>query len=303
MKRNLFLALNFAIAIVFLWLIFYSIDFASLQKTLATSNVFLLLLAGALYLLAHVLSALRYSVLLPEYSISTLFSSHIKSMLASDATPGRVGYSLFIFDMRKKGLRGGKGAKVMGISLASDFLVRGLLAFLAVLLFSKDFGPVGLIVILVSLVLFALLFYKISLFARILSKLPFYGKRLKNAYDTVFKQKTSANQLAFSIAFSLLGAMTRGLEWLLVFQALGLNFGIVNAIILSALVTALSFIPLSLSGFGLQEGGGIILLTSLFGFTVVNAASAMLFIRFIDVFVDLIAGGWFFARESNKFKR
>jgi len=299
LKKNLFLAFNVIIALVFLALIANSMDFGALEKALAQANLFWVFLAALFYLATHFVSALRYKLLIPSQPLASLFASHMRAMLASDATPGRVGYSLFIFDLRKKSLRGGKAAKLVGVSFASDFLSRGLLALAAVWLFSRDFGQVGLIVVLASLAALALMFYRIKFVARALSKLPYYGKRLENAYRMVFEQKTSANQLLLAIGFSFVGAIARGIEWVFILQALGLSAGLVEATVLSALLTALSFVPLSLSGFGLQEGGGILLLTGVFGFTAIQAASAMLLVRFVDVAADLLVGGWFFLNKPK----
>lgn len=301
--KSAFVIANFVLAAVLLVVILYSFDFGALLSHLSRSNAYYLFLALVFYVIAHLLQGVRYKLLLPSFSFKDVFSSHMKAMLASDATPGRVGYSLFIFDMRRKGLKGGKAAKVLGVSLASDFIVRGVLALAAVFLFSQDFGQVGLAVLGVSLAALALLFYRVSFFASVLSKLPFYGKRLKNAYDTVFKQKTSPEQLGSSIGVSVLGAVVRGFEWLFVLNAIGLNAGIVELTVFSALLTALSFVPLSISGFGLQEGGGILLFTVFLGLNVTQAAGAMLLVRFIDVLGDLLVGGWFFATASKNKKK
>ena len=300
LKKNLFLFANAVLALLLFGFLLYSFDFTSLYSELIRSNTVLLLLAALCYLLTHFISALRYKLLLPSHSVFSFFSSHMKAMLASDATPGRVGYSLFILDLRKKGVRGGKGAKVMGVSFASDFLVRGIIALAAIWFFSKGFWEIGLLVVMASLLLLALLFFKIRVLAKLFSKIPFYGKRLENAYHFVFQQKTSFNQLLVSIGFSIAGAIARGLEWVLVLNAMGLNAGIGEMTVLSALLTALSFVPLSISGFGLQEGGGIVLLSSLLGFGAIQAAGAMILIRFVDVLSDLIVGGWFFLRKTKR---
>jgi len=290
---------NFAFAALLLAVILYSFDFTALLQNVSNANALFLAFAFCAYLLAHVLQGVRYKLLLPSFPFVSVFSSHMKAMLASDATPGRIGYSFFIFDMRGKGLKGGKAAKVLGVSLASDFIVRGLLAFLAVFLFSQDFGQVGIAVLALSLVALALLFYRISFFAKAISKLPLYGKKLENAYDAVFKQKTSLPQLGSSMGLSVVGAAVRGFEWLFVLNAIGLNAGLLELTIISALLTALSFVPLSISGFGLQEGGGILLFTLFLGFTTPQAAGAVLLVRFIDVLADLLVGGWFFVREKG----
>ncbi|MEM4255214.1 MAG: lysylphosphatidylglycerol synthase transmembrane domain-containing protein [Candidatus Norongarragalinales archaeon] len=296
--KNVFVIANFVIAAVFLALLLYSFDFNSLLSQLSSSNPYYLLAAIVSYLAAHVLQGMRYKMLLPSFAFLSVFSSHMKAMLASDATPGRIGYSFFIFDMRKKGLKGGRAAKVLGVSLASDFVVRGLLALAAVFLFSQDFGQVGLLVLGASAIAMALLFYRIDFFAEAISKLPFYGKKLEGAYDAVFKQKTSLAQLLSSIGLSAIGAVLRGLEWLFVLNAVGLNAGIAELVVTSALLTALSFVPLSISGFGLQEGGGILLFTAFLAFTVPQAAGAMLLIRFVDLLADSAVGGWFFVRKN-----
>jgi len=304
LKKNLFLAFNVVLAMVLLLVISSSIDFGALEKVLANANLLFVAFAAFFYLLTHFISALRYKMLhSPKFTVLDYFRLHMRAMLASDATPGRVGYSLFIFDLRKRGMPGGKAAKLMGVSFASDFLVRGLLALAAIWLFSSDFGQAGVFVVAASIIAFALLFFKSKSFASIISKFPYYGKRLEGAYQSVFKQKTSTNQLLLSIGFSFAGAVARGAEWVFVFQALGLNLFAVQATVLSALLTALSFIPLSVAGFGVQEGGGIVLLSSLLGFNAFQAAGAMLLVRAVDVAADVLVGGLFFLTSPNSPKK
>jgi len=105
LKKNLFLFANAVLALLLFGFLLYSFDFTSLYSELIRSNTVLLLLAALCYLLTHFISALRYKLLLPSHSVFSFFSSHMKAMLASDATPGRVGYSLFILELRKKGAR------------------------------------------------------------------------------------------------------------------------------------------------------------------------------------------------------
>ena len=299
LKKKLFLFFNAVIAVVFLAVIALSLDFNALAGALAKANLFFLLAAAFFYFLTHLASAVRYKALLGKFKIASYFESHMKAMLASDATPGRVGYSLFVFDMRKKGLRGGRGAKLLGVSLASDFLVRGLLALLAVWLFSREFGQIGAAVVIASLAVFALLFFKLEAISKMLSKIPFYGKRLEGAYHSAVSHSTSKKQLAFSIFASFVGAMARGAEWVFVFYALGAPVSLVDATVFSALLTALSFVPLSLSGLGLQEGGGVLLFTVFLGLGASQAAAAMILVRFVDVACDLLVGGWFFVSSGK----
>ena len=299
MEKKLFVISNIFLAVVFLAAIFYSTDFSALALALKKANLVFVIAAVFFYLLTHFASAIRYKALLPSFSIYSYFSSHLKGMLASDATPGRIGYSYFVFDMRKKGLKGGEGARMLGLSMASDFLVRGLLALAGVWLFSSAFGQIGVIVILASLAAFGLVLYELPFISKAISKIPFYGERLENAYNTAFSQKTSRRQLAFSIFASFVGAVARGMEWVLIFYALGQPVMLAQMIVASALVTALSFVPLSVSGIGLQEGGGVFLLSSLLGFPASQALAGMLLIRFVDVFTDLVAGGAFFLSEKR----
>ena len=297
MKRSLFLVANALLAIVLLAVIAVSFDFNSLSAILARSNLLLLLAAAVFYAIAHVLAGVRYKLLLPKLTLFSLFASHMKAMLASDATPGRIGYSYFILDVRKKKVNGGLAAKALGISLASDFILRGFLALLAVFLFSQSFAQLGAIVLIASLVVMALLLHRSNLLSKILLKIPVYGKRLSEAYDFAFKSKTSLYQLGGALAVSAVGAVARGVQWLLVFNAIGLNAGLLELTVFSALLTALSFVPLSLSGFGFQEGGGILLFTLFLGIPVGQAAAAMLLVRFVDVATDAALGGWFFASK------
>ncbi len=300
MKKNLFLLLNFVIAALFLGLIIHSVDFNLLQSTLLRANIPLVLLAILFYFIAHLLAGLRFKLLLPEFKFMQLFSSHMKAMLASYATPARIGYSLFVFEMRKKGLKSGSAAKALGISLASDFIARGLLSLVAVFILSQAFAGLGIGFLAFSFIFLGLFFYKLDFFSSLLQKIPYYGLRLKEAYESVFKQNISVRQLLLALVISLVGSVARGLQWFFVLNSLGLHAGLAELTVFSALLTALSFIPLSLAGFGLQEGGGILLFTMFLGFTVPQATGAVILIRFTDLITDLAVGGWFFAADRKR---
>lgn len=303
MKRNLFVFANAAVALVFIALILGSLDLSLLVSSLSRANFLYVALAVVFYFTAHFLAGLRFKLLLPEFSLKSVFSSHMKAMLASDVTPARIGYTFFVFDMREKGLRGGAAAKAMGISLASDFIGRGILALIAVFIFSESFANLGVAVLAVSLLFLALLFYRLSFFASFLSSIPFYGSRLREAYEIVFLRETSVSQLVQSLAISLVGAIARGLQWFFVCTALGLQVGLLEMTVFSALLTALSFIPLSIAGIGLQEGGGILLFNLFLGIPAAAAAGALILVRFVDLFMDSLVGGWFFLFSSQRARK
>jgi len=57
-------------------------------------------------------------------------------------------------------------------------------------------------------------------------------------------------------------------------------------------VTGVSFIPVSLSGFGVVEGVGALFLNLLFGLSLTQAAAVMFLIRAEEFATDLLVGGW-----------
>ena len=296
---RLLVALNIVVAVALAVFFVNSFDFSSAFKGVEWLWV---LPAIAFYLLLNIISAWRLRWLAGNFSgkcvsFSRAFWLHMGGMTLSDYTPGRAGYVLVALKAQDLGLQQKRvGGRVLGISLASDFLVRGFFAVAAALLLvsalhSQAVLYAGAFLLLLSMAVLWACWRRNQFAVKILRLLP-SGERLASAYETVFEKGVAKRVLAKSVLLSVAGAFVRGAEWMLLAKALGVSeigFGALGVFTaFNAVLTALSFVPLSIAGIGLQEGAGALLFAAALGVALPSAAALMILVRVVESGTDLI---------------
>lgn len=297
MDKKILVAANVVVALGLAYWFLQGIGFAEVGTVLSKARLEFLLVGAVCYASMNVLNSFRIAWALRTRWKPDLFFKHMTAMLISDFTPGRAGYSSLVLKLRAAGFESGKAIKALGVVFASDFLGRAILAAVAVAYFAgKITAGLFIVVAAVMLALGAGLFYLVAFrsdhVGRWLPKVPVLGPRLSVAYQTALEEKASVGFLLGNVALSLGGAALRGAGWMMVFMALGLGGLDVlwTTTLVSALVTALSFVPLSLAGLGLQEGAGAYLFSVAAGISLSQAAAVMLLARVMEFGVDALAG-------------
>ncbi|MFH0836257.1 MAG: lysylphosphatidylglycerol synthase transmembrane domain-containing protein [Candidatus Micrarchaeota archaeon] len=284
---------NVLVALAFLWLFFSLVNLGDLAKALESVNWLWLVAAALLYFAMNLTSVWRIRWLLQnKVSFAEAFQSHFAALLLSDVTPGRAGYAYLLVKLKKARVNSSFAAKVLGVGLISDFVVRALLILAAVYLFSNEFLFSGVLIAVGCIAAFGLLEKRVVLFSKLLARVPFYGARLKRVYDGLFDYELSKRALAGSFAVSVAGVIIRGAAWLAVFYALGItaNANLFDFVVLNGLLTAISFAPVSIAGIGLQEGAGAVLFSIVLGVSLPTAAALMILIRVVEAGTDFVFG-------------
>lgn len=296
--KSLFIVANAVVLIVLAWVLFSQVDFSAVVVALAGANCWFIAFGIACYVCVIAVTAARYKALSDKLgfriSLWQFTKAHLSSLILSDVTPGRVGYAYFAVMLGKSGVRASQSARILGVGLAFDFLFRALsLAFLALVAAPLVFGQnVAAAFIISALTLFAVLVLSIrNAFAyKALKAIPVFGKKLSQAYDAVHSKGLGAGTLLVSLAFSGIGTLLRGLGWLFVFNALiPVGFSTETLFLFSAVmavVTGLTFIPLSIAGLGVQEGVGTAVFSALLVTAAPACAAAMLLCRAMELLVD-----------------
>jgi len=296
--KSLFVIANAVVLIALAWLLFSQVDLSAIMAALAGANYWFIVFGMACYVCVIAVTAARYAVLSDKLgfriSLWQFTKAHLSSLILSDVTPGRVGYAYFAVILGKAGVRPSQSGRILGVGLAFDFLFRALsLAFLALVAAPLVFGQnVAVAFAISAATLFAVLALSIrnSFAFRLLKMLPVFGDKLSQAYDAVHSKGLGAGTLFLSLALSGFGTLLRGLGWLFVFNALlPIGFGLDTIILFSAVmavVTGLTFIPLSIAGLGVQEGVGTAVFSGLLFTATPACAAAMLLCRAMEIFVD-----------------
>ncbi|MBI4361402.1 flippase-like domain-containing protein [Candidatus Micrarchaeota archaeon] len=289
MKKQLLLLANVLVALALAYFFLQSAGLERVGDFLSRARLEFVVLGALFYSGMNLVNSFRIAWGAKRPWQPALFFKHMTSMLVSDFTPGRAGYSTIILKLRAVGVESGLAIKALGMVFASDFFSRAVLAAAAVLYFAgRVDGAVLWVTVGVMLGLgvavLGVLVFRVKLVEKLLAWLPGIGVRLQGAYRHVISARSSPRFLAGNVALSLFGALLRGTAWMLVFWAIG-GFGLevwVPAILVSALVTALSFVPVSLAGLGLQEGAGAYLFSVALGASLELCAAAMVLIRVME---------------------
>lgn len=289
MNKKIVIALNALVAIALLYWFFSSLDLRSLETQLKQTNALWLIPAIACYLAMNVTSALRLKHLLRlPLSISKTFFIHMQSLLLSDYTPGRTGYAYIVYSLGKKGGKMSVNARVFGIALASDFLVRALLIMASIALFAHGFLAAGVFLAIASAIALVMFWKRVALVEKLLTVIPIISDRLAEVYNEVFVHHVRAQEMLYSIYVSAVGAVLRAAAWWFVLYAIGFTAPFSEFVVLCALLTSLSFIPLSIAGLGVQEATGAFLFSTLLAIPASAAALLVVLIRLVEAGSDLL---------------
>jgi len=294
-KKNIFLFANVVLAVALFYLFFKGLDYAALGAILGRARFEWILAAAVLYYTLQFSTALRLKWLSDELvrpvGVLGVFKAHLAGLLFSDYTPGRAGYAYFVVRAREWGLKARQGVRVFGVSLASDFFTRGVFAALSIYyLFDSREALLACAALLVvgSLGFLWALTAPRKPIARLLALLPSTGAG--EFYASVFKKRISSLLVYLNVGVSFTGAFVRGLEWMCLAAALGHPFAWSELFVFAAfnsVLTALSFVPLSVAGLGLQEGAGALFFSAALGVDLAFAGALMLLVRFTEAGCNL----------------
>jgi len=296
--KSLFVIANAIVLIGLAWLLFSQVDANAISAALSGAKFELIFIGLLCYAGVIAVTAARYKALSDKLgfriSLWQFTKAHLSSLILSDVTPGRVGYAYFAVILGKAGVRSSQSARILGVGLAFDFLFRALsLAFLALVAAPLVFGQNVAIAFAISaatMLAVVALSIRNSLASKLLKLVPVFGEKLSQAYDAVHSKGLGAGTLLLSLLLSGVGTLLRGLGWLFVFNALlPIGFGLDTVILFSAVmavVTGLTFIPLSIAGLGVQESVGTAVFSGLLASSAPACAAAMLLCRAMELIVD-----------------
>jgi len=268
-KPKLGTLLRFLIGIALLAMVIWYSQPATLWSILSGASLPLLLLAAIVHIIATTANAAKIAYLCDATDkFSSIFKANLGGMLLADITPGRSGYFVTpaIVNEMVPELEKGKVLNSIFFSQIFEFLLRGILLVAAMLTIFYSLGVsqnlyiYGILslalVALLSIGFFVLAFNKVPAFAiPIINRIPFisslYNRYIKYVGSIDYTPKKSGVVFILTI----LGWLLTALRWIIVGYALGLVIPFVWYLFLFPALTAASFIPISLSGLGIVEGG------------------------------------------------
>lgn len=273
-----------------------------LISVLKETNYQFFILACISYLLLNLVLASRLQYLLTSigYRIRfpAVFLSHMGGMIVGDITPGRSGYFLTPPILRKKaGTRLTDGMACIFAPQGLEFILKVGGAIAAIFYISMrspvssdlliSVGVGAALLLAAGVLMLMISWHDESVTSKFLYKLPFLNRFTEKV--SFFKERSiqiKSNINAILILY-LIGWVFAGLQWFYLGKALGIQLSFFAFFLLHPLITILMFVPISPAGFGLMEGG-VILIFSLFGIMPAMALAFSVLVRVSILLVDLI---------------
>ena len=290
------------IGIAIISFILNKLDLADVVSTLKRTKPQFFILACISYVFLNIVLASRLRYLLSRigyrFKFIDVFFSHMGGMMIGDITPGRSGYFLTPSLLKKKlGSRVTDGMACIFAPQGIEFILKVGGAVAAIIyistfpgisndiLISASIGAAFLLVMGILMLIIA--FRDEKLTSSFLGRLPFFKNYTTNLSS--FKERNIGIKENFNaiLLFTIIGWVFAALHWYFLAKALGLELSYFDLFLLHPLLTILMFVPISPAGFGLLEGGAIIVF-SLFTISAEPAMAFILLMRASILLVDLL---------------
>lgn len=306
--------LNAGVAAVAVYLVFNLFYSPRLWGILLTARPLPLALAASTYSLAILCSSLRLRRLVSRGFSTPLLNVHwanLYGMFMGEFTPGRSGYLFSILPLKRAGIREGTALSAILLVQVLDFLVRAAVAMAALVYFSYSAQMLtgsqaatmaAMAVLVIALVLGS--FFTVArttLAARLLRRIRAPVARRIEGGLTELRALTSSSREAWRplLLLTLLSWLLTSLRWYWIGAAIGVALDPLLFLLLQPLLGTLAFVPLSVGGLGIIEGG-IVAFLLLLGITPPVALAFALLDRTIAVAVEAPGLGVQFKRWASK---
>ena len=300
-KKVVFEIGKIALTIILLYLLLRKLNFAELKHTFLHVRIPFFIIGALMYLFGIFISSFRWNLFLKhlgfKYKTSTLFSFYLKSLFLANFLPsGGLDVARVVFlgkDKIKEKISSTFMDRVFG------FLAINIYVFLGLLYSLKDTGRyASLIVILLFLQIafFFVLFCKKTAFLfKFLTHLPM-GDKLYNIYEILhsFRKKTI---IIKAILYSFLIQLSYSMDVYFIVLSVRKNIGLIRSALFVPFINFIIMIPVTISGFGIREGGFVFLFKNYIG---KEAAIASSLLYYFSVFIVSIIGGLLLLRFKTK---
>ena len=244
----------------------YRFDPAAVFSTVRSANPVLLVLVPAVYSITFLILSMRWRRILhalgEDLPISDAYQAFAGGMMLSDLTPGRIGDLSRPLLVRNR-LTLNKGLASVVIDRYADLLTTFALG-LCGMLFLAQRGPYLLLAssaILMIVASTSIIWLSRSSVLGVLRSRSSRFIGIANALDDVIGDVRGIKRLmAGSVLMTILAWITHALRIAIIAKSVGYDVPLPMLIFGLPLVSALSLIPVTVSGLGLVEGGLAVLL-------------------------------------------
>ena len=300
-RKILFELIKVAATVILLYLLFKKINFKELQDIFSHIKLSYFIMGTFMYLVGIFISSIRWKLFLSSlglnYSLLTLFSHYLRSLFLANFLPsGGLDVARLMFlgkDRIKEKLSSTFMDRVFG------FLAINIYVFLGLLYSLQDTGKYAKIIIiaLIMQILFFFVLYsrKTAFIFSILKKLPM-GEHLYHIYEFLhsFRSKTIITK---ALVYSFLIQLSYSLDVYFITLSIKQHTGLIRTVLFVPFINFISMIPVTVSGFGVREGGFVFLFSKYIG---KEASMATSLLYFVSIFLVSVIGGLLLIKFRKK---
>jgi hypothetical protein len=307
LKNKKYNIIQISIGIAIVIAIVYRTDIEEISELFMNLNVPFFTLAVLVYFLNNFIMAYRLYLIFKKTDrkirLRHVFWAHMCGMIVSDVTPARSGYMYSVVPLKKRGITPEAALSTISYCYVFDLILKVIFGIVAVFMILNLIGTprsilrvlsIGLLVVTL-LITVALAFFNIRIpegIRRALEKRKIGGFVLKVQTESIKVR----SYIPLILSISVLGWILRGVEWFMIAKALGVNLSMLKALLLNPLLTALSMVPVTSAGLGIQEFG-ISETLSLMEVPLSAGLAFALLVRVMNTSVDCIGLKGFFISE------
>ncbi len=261
-------AIKLCISAILLYVIFSRTGIAGILRALSSINVIAFLGAIALYLLAQLISTIRWKLLLPDgFGLKKLFSLYMIGAFFNSFLPGIIGGDAI------KGFYLYKTTGKVGLAMASVFMDRylGLVVLITICAAAFPFGyhylqgtniEWVLLSIILSFIIGSFLFFGLRVGRQL--------KHLADLYNYFHIYRSETGTISKALLLSIFVQLSGFSAVYILALGLGEHVPFLSLFIYLPLIILVSMIPVSISGLGVREGAFVLF----FGFIGVRPEAA-----------------------------
>ena len=300
-KKVLFEIAKVLITLTLLYFLFRRLNFKELKDTFLHIRILFFILGVLMYLFGIFVSSFRWNLFLKhlgfEYNTLILFLYYLKSLFLANFLPsGGLDVARLMFlgkDRIKEKLSSTFMDRAFGFLAINVYVFGGLLYSLKEM---KQYANLIIALLLLQLIFFFLLFSKRTpkLFY-VLKRLP-RGEELFHIYEILhsFRKKEIFIK---AVLYSFIIQLSYSLDVYFVVLSVRKNIGLIRSILFVPFINFITMIPVTVSGFGLREGGFVFLFKNYIG---KEAAIASSLLYYLSVFTLSVIGGILLLRVKSK---
>lgn len=295
-KKYLLVAFKLVVSLLLLWLIFRKAGLLNILEHLSSIKISYFLLSSAIYIFATYISSFRWGMFLDEkYPVNRLFSLYMIGSFFNNILPGMIGgdavKAYYLYNDTKKGAS----------SFGSVFMDRytGYVALLTIGLIAEMIVFHDLVALKMQWALPALAgLFIVGSFAVFGIRM---GKRfhaLASFYDYFHMYIKRKSVMVKAVALSFIIQLSGIIMVFVIALGIGQHPSFAALFVFVPIIVTLMSIPISISGFGVREGGFVLL----FGMTGVSpeASVSIAFLWFLSYAAASMIGFVFYLRHKKR---